>query len=73
MTHIFDVDETDWSKDLSDDQLAAALDNLAEDGPEIGELTVFERFIADELAWRDAHPALYPAALREQPRRGTTQ
>jgi hypothetical protein len=73
VTHIFDVDDPDWSQHLSDDQLAAALDNLAEDDPDLGVLPAFERFISDELAWRDAHPMLYPPAHRQRPRRGTTQ
>ena len=68
VTHIFDLQRKDWSATMSDDQLIAAIENLLSDGATSAEVALYEKFIADEIAWRDAHAADYPRALRERPR-----
>ena len=68
--HIYDLSQPDWSGTLSDAQLPVLQQKLLDDGANADERLVLERFVQDELAWRDAHPALYPRAFRERPPRG---
>ncbi len=65
-THIFDLRSDDWSASLSDPQLDEAVRKLVDAGASADEVATLERFVADEHAWRDAHPAHYPRELRDR-------
>ncbi|HEY4220188.1 MAG TPA: hypothetical protein VGO62_02580, partial [Myxococcota bacterium] len=69
---IYDLSAADWSGTLSDAQLPIVEQKLHDDGADVTEMQVANRFVVDELAWRDAHAALYPLALRERAPRATT-
>jgi hypothetical protein len=64
--HIFDLTQKDWSATLSDAQLDEVVKKLVDDGAPDDEVRALERFVADELKWRDLHRDNYSVMLRDR-------